>query len=303
MWILPKQLHTSDFVPDTAALRLDLNESSQICAQSLFVRSKHSPVRTWSQKWKRDSWSQHLFGRILKPSHGKNFVTAWTSSLAAIPASPSAQPESDSAQKTLGTSGHLSQTEFGFSDPSSASLKMSKDISASDSAKSSETWEALVIRRRGEYSARVKSGRGTKGAGFLYSLPTPRHEEYKGVGQIGNKAWSHWIGRRYLTPYLHCLHLAWKCTESVTPENVLIWMEAAKSFCAPSVKSILRTAHASAPAWTMILTIKKILRGSLRLTPNPKFMEVMMGLPTGWTACASSATESCQPPQSKLFKL
>ena len=154
MWIIPKQLHTSAFAPDTAALNLDLNESSQICAHSLFVRSKPSPARTWSQKWKRDSWSQHLFGRILKPSLGKAFEIAWTSSLEVIPVSHSQQQGSDSELTTQDTSGHLSQTEFGFSDPSSASLKMSKDTSPSDSERSLESWKALVIKRRGEYSVR-----------------------------------------------------------------------------------------------------------------------------------------------------
>ena len=178
MWILPKQLHTSDFVPDTAALSLDCTELSEICARLLFVRSKPSPARTWSQKWKRDSWTQHLSGRILNHSHGQSFVTAWTSSLGAIPASPSAQPESASAPMTLATSGHLSQTEFGFCDPSSASLRMSKDTSALDSEKSLESWNQSVTKRRGEYSARLKSGHRTSASGSS-SWPTISVNESK----------------------------------------------------------------------------------------------------------------------------
>ena len=42
MWILPKQLHTSAFALDTAALISDLAEQSQICEQSLLARSKPS---------------------------------------------------------------------------------------------------------------------------------------------------------------------------------------------------------------------------------------------------------------------
>ena len=179
MWILPRPLHTSGFVPDMAALSLDSTESSELCARSLFVRSKPSPARTWSQKWKRDSWTALLSGRILRPSHGQSFVTAWTSSLVATPASHSAQPVNDSAQKTLGTSGHLSQTEFGFSDPSSASLKMSKDISASDSEKSSESWEQSVIRRRGEYSARRSMREHLTSASGSSSWPSPIASEVR----------------------------------------------------------------------------------------------------------------------------
>jgi hypothetical protein len=32
---------------------------------------------------------------------------------------------------------------------------------------------------------------------------------------------------------------------------------------------------------------------------NPDWVEALMGLPAGWTACGSSATESCPPPQSE----
>jgi hypothetical protein len=178
MWILPKQLHTSDFVPDMEALNLDSNESSQICAQSLFVRSKPSPARTWLQKWRRDSWTQHLYGRILKPSLGQSFVTMWTSSLEATPASHSPQQGSEQDKMTPATSGHISQAEFGFCAPDSASLKMSKDISRWGCPTLSKTWQHWVTERRGAYSLRVKSVRPTSGNGSL-SWPTISVNESK----------------------------------------------------------------------------------------------------------------------------
>ena len=197
MWIRPKQLHTLDFVPDTEALNLDSSESSQICAQSLFVRSKPSPARTWLLKWKRDSWSQHLFGRILNPSLGNHFVTAWTSLLVATHANHSAQQESDSAQKTQDIFGPTSQAEFAFSDPSSASSRTSKDISASDSEKSLENWNQWVTKCRGEYSLRVKSAHLTRG-NECSSWPTIRASEYKDVGPVGSKSHDHMLGKGYL---------------------------------------------------------------------------------------------------------
>jgi hypothetical protein len=171
MWILPRQLHTSDFVQDTEALNLDLKESSQLCAQSLFVRSKPSQLRTWLQKWKRDSWTQHLYGRILKPSHGQSFVTAWTSSLGATRASHSVQPGSDLEKTTQDTCGHLSQVAFKFYDPDCASSRTWKDTLASDSEKSLQTWKALVTKRRGEYSVRLSAARLTSAKECL-SWPT-----------------------------------------------------------------------------------------------------------------------------------
>ncbi len=156
-WILPKQLHTLACALDTEALSLDSNEQSQICAQSLFVRSKPSPSAIWLRKWKRDSWTQHLSGRILRPSLGERFATEWTSSLGDIPASPSVQPGSAKESRTRGTCGRGLQMAFDFSDPESASLKTSKDISRWGCPTSSKTWQEWVTERRGAYSARLKS--------------------------------------------------------------------------------------------------------------------------------------------------
>ena len=150
---------------------MGLEESSQLCAQSLFVRSKPSPLRTWLQKWKRDSWTQHLYGRILNPSRGKVFETEWTSLLEATPANHSPQRESEQERMTQDTCGLGSQTEFGFCDQKCASLKMSKDTSRWDSPASLATWKSWVTRCRGEYSLRVKLAHRTSASGCL-SWPT-----------------------------------------------------------------------------------------------------------------------------------
>jgi hypothetical protein len=180
MWILPKQLHTSDFVPDTEALSLDLNESSQLCAQSLFVRSKLLPLRTWLQKWKRDSWTQHLFGRILKPSLGQSFLTAWTSSLEATHASHSAPQVNASELKTHVTFGPTLQPGFDLCDQKSASLKTSKDTLRWDSLASLATWKSWVTKCRGEYLARLSLVRLTRESGCL-SWPTVQTTDLQGA--------------------------------------------------------------------------------------------------------------------------
>jgi len=187
MWILPKQLHTLDSVQDTEALSLGLEESSQLCAQSLFVRSKPSPLRTWLAKWKRDSWTQHLYGRILNPSLGKAFETEWTSLLEVTPANHSPQPGSEQERTTKDTCGLGSQTEFGFCDQECASLKMSKDTSRWDSPASSATWKSWVTRCRGEYSARVKLARHTSASGCS-SWPTPQTSDPNGAASSDRPA-------------------------------------------------------------------------------------------------------------------
>ena len=179
MWIIPKNLQLSSGAPDTAGFISDLNEQSQICASSLMVRSKPSPARTWSQKWRRDSWTQHLSGRILKPSHAKPFETEWTCLWPVIPASRSAQQASGSEPKTLATSGRTSQEQLELFAPDSVSSRMSKATSPSDSAKSSETWEQSVTRRRGEYSARRSMRERLTSESGSSSWPSPVASEVR----------------------------------------------------------------------------------------------------------------------------
>ena len=178
-WILPKQLHTSAYVQDTAALSLDCVESSEICERLLFVRSKHSPSAIWLRKWRRDTWTRHLFGRILKLSHTKHFTDAWIFSLADTHASHSQPQANDSAKTTRAIFGRISQGEFDFSSPDSASLKTSKDISAWGCPTSSKTWQEWVTERRGAYSARLKLAHRTSGSGCS-SWPTSSARDWKG---------------------------------------------------------------------------------------------------------------------------
>lgn len=139
----------------------------------------------------------HLYGAILKASHTDRFTDWWTSSLPATRASLSQPQASDSAPKTHDIFGPSSQAEFAFCDPSSAILRMSKDTSPSDSERSLESWNQLVTRRRGEYSARVKSGRLIS-ASACSSWPTIRASEYKDVEPVGSKSHDHMLGKHYL---------------------------------------------------------------------------------------------------------
>lgn len=179
MWILPKQLHTLASVQATGALTLDSSEQSQLCAQSLLVRSKPSPARTWSAKWRRDSWTRHLSGRILRLSHSGAFVTEWLSLVADTLASHSRQQASDSAQKTPDTSGLTYQPELLQCDQVYVSLKTSRDISRWGCPTLSKTWQDWVTERRGAYSARVKSAHRINGSGSS-SWPTATSRDYKG---------------------------------------------------------------------------------------------------------------------------
>jgi len=167
-WILPKQLHTSVFVQDMEALTLDLKESSAILEQSVIVRSKPMQQPTWLRKWKRDSWTLHLFGRILKPFHGQSFTEKWTSSLVAFLVNPSQQQDTKEEMKIQDTCFHISEEELNLLDLPLFSLKTLKGSSVQNLDQmemmlqerqfcymSLDSWKDWVTTQRQEYSVRL----------------------------------------------------------------------------------------------------------------------------------------------------
>jgi hypothetical protein len=308
MWILPKQLHTSPFVPDTAALISDSTEQSEICAQSLLARSKPSPARTWSQRWKRDSWTAHLSGRILKPSHGQTFVTAWTSSLAATRANPSAQPANASEPKTHDTSGLTYQPELLQCDQQSAFLRMSKDTFRSGCATCCKTWSDWVTERRGAWRQRVSAARHTRGSGSS-SWPTISVNESKnsvGKSQLDRNSIPLGTMAAWTTP------TPWQQEESLDSWETRKAKNKAKGYNGNGQGTPLdmqvKILGQAAPASSSSLGSRQ--GSAMRL--NSRWVEVLQGLPIGWTmpscirpvtiaptSCDSSGMALCQPAQSE----
>jgi hypothetical protein len=98
--------------------------------------------------------------------------------VAAIRASHSAQPASDSAPKTQDTSGRLSQPELLSCDQVPAFLKTSKDIAALGFPTCCKTWQEWVTERRGAYSQRLKSAQSISVSGSS-SWPTANARDWK----------------------------------------------------------------------------------------------------------------------------
>lgn len=163
MWIIPKNLHTSRYVADMKGLGVDCEQFSQISEKSLMWRSKPTASPTWSKRWKRVSWIQHLSSLILKPSHSESFVERWTSSLGDSPVSLSQMQERVAELKTPDICSLTSETESGSANLELFSSKMLKELSQQKQPRenrfsnmSSENWKEWVITQRQEYSQRVK---------------------------------------------------------------------------------------------------------------------------------------------------
>lgn len=178
MWIVPKNFSgTYPSVRGIQDLGLDSNEFCQLCERSLMSKSKPTQSKTWLTRWNKDSYLQHLSTQTLKPSHSQTFVDAWTSYLAAFPASPLAKPGQEDQQKTHGISSPTLPMESTPVQPDMFSSKTSKESSPPKpltgkvfSDMSSENWKDCVTRRRGEYSVRQKQAQAIRESEYLSLL-------------------------------------------------------------------------------------------------------------------------------------
>lgn len=335
MWILPKSLPLSGAL-DTGAYISDSNELSQICACSLLVRSKPTPAQTWLRKWKRDSWTRHLFGRILKPSRVSCFETALTSSLLDTHVSPSPMRDSAKEQTTHGISGQALKTESKQCVPSNVFSKTLRDISVSDSARFSPTWlssdtewKTTVKNQRGEYSQRLKSARPTceSASSFLRNWRTPTcgsPNSMRGGGQDAatRAAQGHTVnlqdqvsnwptpraehdsGRhRGQTDTLHSRVKMWPtpAARDVKGTNSLLHC----TVTGGGVKHmdqlpnfVAYVFQNSLPDRTTSMPGAPLSNSTRRL--NPQFVAWLMGVPPAWTNCDWPETEFCQPRRSAL---
>lgn len=129
----------------------------QALEQSCMWRTKSRPAASWSRIWKRNDWTQRLFGQTYSPSTASRGVESWIGSLAATRASRSVTQASDLEPMTHATSGLTSPESSQMSLPGFASSRTSVLICDLDSVKSPETFKAWATRLRQHCLQRRKS--------------------------------------------------------------------------------------------------------------------------------------------------
>lgn len=184
MWIVPKSI-ISAYAPGTPEFPVDFEEYSRRFERSATWRSKHSPSRTWLQRWRRASWMQHLYGRILRLSTERRFVEWWISSLVATRASPSAPPAFEKAPPTLDTFGRLYERLYAQLNLFGASSKTSRGISAWDTATFTRTFDLWATQLRQDCLQRQRSALliGGNGSSFWPTVTQDGNHNRKGVSQ------------------------------------------------------------------------------------------------------------------------
>ena len=337
MWILPKNIGPLLQWSSAQVMQVsisDSNEQSRICASSLLVRSKPSPLRTWSQKWKRDSWTQHLSGRILKPSLDSLFATKWTSLWEASHARASARPASASETRTLDISGLSSSNRSDSCSQVTVSSRMSMALSVPNSQEmagetqsehpfcsmSAGNWKDWVTAQRLEYSQRLKSARLTRESGSLslqneQAFPTPAARDCKNTSDNPKHNEARWAHTRGKTLPEFVKHGP-QDRESLSSPGSRQEQRADDQW--PTISSNATTgghtglAGGSGTRASLERMLGRPEALKLNAKLNPRWVETLMGLPIGWTmpsctspvtieltSCASLETGLCLPQQRK----
>ena len=339
MWIIPKSLPISPSVPATEGSTLDYDAASQACGRSLMRRSKPSQSSFFSREWKAGRLTRLRYGVMSGLSLGESFAAKWIYYLEATHVSHFPKLEGEWGKTTQDICGLGSQTAFPFSGQESASLKTSQDMLPWGCATFCKTWESWVTDRRGGYSARKKLGLRTRERGSL-SWPTITAMEGldqgtnweclarldKG-GRILRRIASLSLGRAVPEksngpgnrPASWATPIAgdWKGQVPSKGEprmlSGIVEKEAKKVWATPIVgdSHLLSTPEVAA---------KRLDEGKVTLSRqnpgklNPRWVEVLMGLPIGWVMpscthpattvqmnCGSSETELSPPQQKELF--
>jgi len=281
MWVLPKNYQLSSaFAADMVESKEDLTLPGLNIESSLMWRSKPSPLRTWSTRWKQGSYLPHLFTRILKPSQRTSFETALTSSLEVIRASRFQQQDSEREPMIHDTFGRLFGDISKQLDLLVSSLRMSRDTYRLDSPQSSATWKKMVTEQRGEYSQRVKLAHLIRESESISwptqeTFPTPGTTECRSdtlnlvnrVSKGKQVMLTHHV-RLYPTPSAR----DWKDTPGM-----------AKTAINPDGSERKRSDQLA----RAVYATENPISGHL----NPTWVEWLMGVPTGWTELGCWETE------------
>lgn len=225
--------------------------------------------------WKTRPWIRRLSGLMCVASTAARGVASWISSLRATRASRSASRERSSARPTPGTCGRTWPGSSAKPGPSGCSARTSSATFIWDSRRSPAALRAWATRLQQACSRREKSALATSGAGSS-SWPTPTTVWFKYEHGVAVGAGALKFEAKHQTQLVSTA-ISW----------TLFW-ELLHSTLGPELVRTLAICPSSRPAQ---LTLRPGPTSSCAiLGANPRFLEMLMGWPDGWTDSDSPAT-------------
>lgn len=142
----------------------ELSELCRALERSATWNTKSLPAKSWQRVLRTVPYMTRRSGLICTPSTAARGLAAWRESLAVIPVSPSASPESGSEPQTQGTSGPRSrESSLSVSQLGASSKTWADTFGLATSTLFAQTSNALATGSRKASSRRRKSAPPTSG--------------------------------------------------------------------------------------------------------------------------------------------
>lgn len=253
-------------------------------ATELFVTSngRATPRPLSWRGWETRPWVKLLSGVTLPPLMAARGAAEFISSLQVIPVSRLAWQESAEAPTIPGTYGPMSPASSLRCGQSGSSVRTSRDTSIWDWPTSAMSFADWATKLRRACSQRVKSARAILGGDCsFWPTPTATDKGYNpdlivGGGSVRTIApvqVSHQSGGQYP---LSLAARSW----------TVLWLLMKALGWRATMATSLQSSH---PVRVSFLHGKGYLSGDL--ISNPRFYEMIMGWPIGWTAPGEQVTE------------
>ena len=255
----------------------------------LLWRGKRIRRRIWSRLWRRASWMQRLSGITSEPSTLYRGLGMWTSWLQAFPAFPgrgSAQRQADRTSAISQVNSYASLTGFNLPWCSSKMLSSLSDPFSAESLGGSVTyqkaytdwataWKSRELNRQAELERPIKGTAPSSSPGKSPHTATASFRRWLEVCE----AFRENSGDKWPTPTSTDARRSGRIGKSKGPNS-----NPGTTLC-DAVREWVRMwlLPSSHPA--------REVGSGFSNHPNPEFLEHLMGLPLGWTACGYSETE------------
>ena len=267
MWILPKNIfNTCPSAPGLKEWGLDCGEFSTMSEKSLTLRGTFSAKASWSKRWKRESYIQHLSSRALNDSLSISFVEKYRFSQPESHVNPIAVMAKEKGTETNATCQNTSWTASGLASQQASFWKMLAESSQPNTpaekvfcTMSSANWNNWVTEQQEDCSRRLRLKAPTSDNESSYWPPPDTAQAQK----VSNRPNHGQIGLAN-HPKVHM--------SSVQREKLQ-----------KDRKGDTRAGH---PGQTKTST-----NGSHYGLLNADWIESLMGMPTGWTASTLSETQ------------
>jgi len=303
-WLLPSALRHC--VPESGASTLGSASPSPEPVLWCTSSGTASPRPSSWPGWKRRIWSQRLFGAVIsQASTGARGEGTSTSSPPGFPVNLIASQESARAPTTSDGSGATSSTRSTRALVLSCSLKTYQGYlllaAARRSGPSSPIWPRSGSMRNGRCSARVMSVRRTSGIGSSSSdrgWPTPTASDANAAGSAGYSTAS---GRHSGTTLTDAVRGLWAtpCAQITNEyEDPAEWRVRRDRVKATRINGNGMGEPLTIQARSFLPAPPTSTGGPdgspSGLVLSPRFVEVLMGYPVGWTEQPTESTD-CGP--------